>query len=169
MKIEPRDQNVSPYDFAAAGYRDPSQATPSPQPPQALSPQIFQLPFNNNNSSSTILQNQLQGRNQLPPMQNSFQHLQQTTQVYTPNILSTSTFGNQATTWTNNGDPLFNQGFNAHTQITSPIFSDFVTPPTNVTQSFDVSMLPTSSNLMDLDLSNLSGELKHLSVSDLLK
>lgn len=166
VKLEPREQNVSPYDFSGAGpYRDTAQATPSPQPPQALSPQIF-MSYNNVGNAG-ILQNQLQGTRQLPPMQNNFQQ-----PMYTPNIQSASPFNNGNQTPWNNGDPVMNQYFSNSAQTTSPMFVDFLTPPTNiVTQQFDSSMHPNnSSNMLDLDiLNNLSGDLKQLSVSDLLK
>ncbi|CRK94168.1 CLUMA_CG007684, isoform C [Clunio marinus] len=179
VKIEPREQNTSPYLHFPGDYRDPSHSTPSPQPQQISPPMFSQVspspsPYNNNNHNmGQILQNQLQAPRVTT---NNFQH-QEThgNQIYTPNIQHTTFPSGSNSIWTNNingNDPTISRAFFNNTipsnAPTSSIFNQPLTPllPNNLSANNEPM---GSSILIDLDnqiLNNLSGDLQCLSFSD---
>lgn len=177
VKLEPRDQSISPFQLHPGNYRETSQATPSPQP---ISPPMFvqgspsPSPYQQTNNNGHILQNTLQATRITP----NFQQQPQVNPSFTPNIATT--FGNGTSAiWSNpNGNDASASrayNFNNNMQTTaSAIFSQAMAPPPtnqNITQTFNITSEPmtNSSILIDLDnqlLNNLSGDLQSLSFSD---
>lgn len=181
VKLEPRDQSVSPFQLHPGNYRDTAQATPSPQP---LSPPMFThispspSPYQQQNNVGNILQNQLQG-SRVTPMPSNFLQQPQANQIFTPNILTTPAFASGSSAiWTNNlngSEATASRAYNfSNNMQTSAIFSQPMAPTPinqNITQNFNIPSEPmtNSSILIDLDnqlLNNLSGDLQSLSFSD---
>lgn len=189
VKLEPRDQQPSPYLFGGNNYRI-TQSTPSPTPsvPNAVSPlPIFMghtspSPYHVNNTATTngnhlesILQNQLQApRSNL----NVFQS-QVTQQQYTPNIPPVTSYtATNSTLWASNNlngtcAPSTSRVYNTNM---STIFTQ---QPINPVQNFNIpnNGEPNKSNfssLLDLDsqqllseqILNISGEMQNLSFGD---
>lgn len=173
MKIEPRDQSISPFQLHPGNYREVNQATPSPQP---LSPQMFNqaspspLPYH---PPQNILHNHLQGGMRLQPPNNFNQLHQQnytpsihpgpsfvpaTSAIWTGNVKVTDTVGNKTYTNMQNSN-IFNQPM--------PILQNNQNIVQNVPNTNENPMT-ISSSLFDFDaLQNLSGDLQQFSLSDL--
>lgn len=196
VKLEPRDQQPSPYLFGGNNYRI-TQSTPSPTPsvPNAVSPlPIFMghtppSPYhannnvtqngNGNNQIESILQNQLQA-----PRSNVNVFQPQVTQQsqYTPNIPPVTPYTvSNSTMWTSNNlngtcAPSTSRVYNTNM---STIFTQ---QPINPVQNFNIpnnnnNCEPNKSNfssLLDLDsqqllseqILNISGEMQNLSFGD---
>lgn len=189
VKIEPRDQQASPYMFAGNNYRIP-QTTPSPTPsiPTAVSPSPMYMgnvspsPYHinnltvNGNAAVSILENHLQA-----PRSNINVFQPQPTQHYTPNIPPITYAVTNSTIFTTN-----NLNGNC-APSTSRVFTNnmstiFTQQPINPVQNFNIpsnqnniNCEPNKSNfssLLDLDSQtllseqinlNLSGEMQNLS------
>ena len=169
VKLEPRDQSLSPFQLHPGNYRDISQATPSPQP---LSPQMFvqgsqsplpyQLPQN-------ILQNQLIGTtSRMTQFQNNL-NPQQPNHIFT-NIPPGQTFATGTSAiWSNNLNGVEVSGMRTYTNMQTSNIFDQPMPIQNNTQNFQAQLEPMniSSSLFDLDgLKSLSSELKLFSLSE---
>lgn len=169
MKLEPRDQSLSPFQLQAGNYRDINQATPSPQP---LSPQMFvqgspsPLPYQ---MPQNILQNQLTGTtSRMTQFQNNF-NPQQPNQIFT-NIPPGQTFATGTSAiWSNNLNGVEVSGMRTYTNMQTSNIFDQPMPIQNNTHNFQAQLDPMniSNSLFDLDgLKSLSSELKLFSLSE---
>lgn len=184
MKLEPRDQQSSPYLFNNVNYRIP-QTTPSPTPSHtALSPSPHNFmaqastspsPYhpgnghvttngNANNQMESILQNHLQA-----PRSNVYQPSTQQNNVFTPNIINNPSVVSytieNSTIWTSNNlngmcAPSSSRATSQmptynHNNL-SAMTSSIFNQPMNPTQNFNV----TSNNIINMNNNNNNFEHK---------
>lgn len=178
VKLEPRDQRLSPCLPNFGPYRDPVMTTPSPQPYLSPSPlTINNLMPNGNNP-------------QMPPMMNIFMPTQQQPQQNLMNNFNNSYIPNITAAVPQTTASLMNQPSTSYVQpslmmanhqnnnlmyggTTSTAFHDLGLmnqPKATLVSNFNSDQIMLSnlpSDLMNID--NLSGDLKALSFSELLR